>query len=300
METLVKKITEEVFDCLPTEISPITGKGLVNLVYKIRANNQYYILRLQKGELALKNFKKEFWCINKAKKNNILTPKCLNIGIKESYAFSVQEYVDGMHAEDFNDQKYVWIELGKIARQIHTIGVGGFGEDFKYEGNKSGVSTWHDFFECEEKFALDYIFFVKTEVFSTEEVKKIKEKIEYIRHQTPKAFLCHGNLTPRNAIIDKNNQLHVIDFGSACGFAVPDRDIAELLAWNTAKENLDLFLKGYGLEEVDYIEKNKKNIDALILLRLLGVVRWGIENKEDWRKESFVTDSIEKIKSILS
>lgn len=299
MEKIAIDITKKVFNCLPTEIEEITGKGVVNSVYKVKTDKGDFILRIQKGEENLKNFQKEKWATEKALGVGLLTAPIKNVGTLDGHAFSFQEYIEGRHAEDQGiDQEKVWEELGKFAKKLHEVKVQGFGENLFFEGNHDGEKDWKNLVLLYKNRVSEGDNFLRLEILSKEEIKKIHTLIEEMNSWQFEPVLCHGNISPRNAILGKDGKIYLVDWGTANGH-MPERDITEVYFWCEDEKYREVFLKGYGLEK-EKIKRSQKTIDTISLMRAIDVAQWGIENKTDWRNESFVTDSIQKIKTILN
>jgi thiamine kinase-like enzyme len=299
MENLVTEITKKVFDCLPTGITEITGKGVVNSVYKVETPKGIFILRLQKGAENLKNFKKEKWATEKALVAGASTAPILEVGVHDDYAFSFQEFIEGDHAEEKHvDQEVVWEELGKIAKKLHGIKVEGFGENLFFEENTDGEKDWKSLVTSHKNRLFENDTFLKLEILSKEELEKIEYLIEEMSSWYVEPVLCHGNISPRNAIVGKNGKVFLIDWGTTTGH-LPEREIAEVYFWNENEKHIEAFLRGYELEK-EKIKEAQRKIDIISLIRAIDIAQWGIANKEDWKKENFVQSAIKKIKTILS
>lgn len=294
----IKSIFLKTFNTEPSLIEEIVGKGVVNRVFKCEVNKNFYILRLQDTPDAVGNYKKEEWVMNLALLNGVNTASPVAIGTEGRWYFSIQTFIEGLGAEEFDDQFFIWHELGKVAKKIHTIEIEGFGENPKFEKNPDGDKTWKDVVLWFEKRVFCDNLFLKFDILTQTDLEKIKEIIDLILKWDIKPVLCHGNLTPRNAIIKSNNQLFVYDWGTSCGFP-KEREFAEFVAWDIPEEYQQAFFEGYGYTRGEY-EKNKNQIYIFAIMRLIDAARWGIENKPDWKKESFVLHAINKTKELLS
>jgi len=296
MKELAKAITRKVFGKAPGGIEQIKGKGVVNLVFKISLDNEHFILRFQKGRSALSNFEKEKWCMDAVSKKGVKTSRCVALGFYKGHAYSFQSFISGKHGGDVLDQNGVWLALGKYAKKVNSIRVEGYGEEFKFLESKAhhdwkGVNDWQEDYFFNDK------FFEKYKLFPSNKLAKIKKRVLEMRKWNFKPTLSHANLTPRNTIVRADGSVHIIDWGTASGHLSPHRDVAELLTWNIKDKHLKTFLKGYGISERQF-EKIKYDSETIMISRLLSALRWGIENKKNWREVDFIKHCIKKLNSI--
>lgn len=293
----VKNIIKNVFNKELKSVEEIVGKGVVNRVFQCEVEESKYILRLQNTSDALVNYTKEEWAMNLALSHGINTAKPIALGSFDKLFFSIQTFIEGSSAEEYHDQFFVWRELGKVAKNIHAIEIEGFGENPKFEKNPNGYASWKDVvYWFENRLSCDDLF-LKFDIFTQDELEKLKGLIPLLLDWNVKPVLCHGNLTPRNAILDKSNSVCIYDWGTSCGFP-KEREFAEFVAWSISEEYQEAFFEGYEYSKEEY-EKNKRIIYILAIMRLIDAARWGIENKSDWRKEDFVLHAITRVKEIL-
>ncbi len=298
MDLFILNIIKGIFNKELKHVEEIVGKGVVNRVFKCEVGEFKYILRLQNTADALTNYTKEEWAMNLALSHNINTAQPIALGVRDNFSFSIQTFIEGFNAEEYEDQVFVWRELGKIAKKIHTIQIEGFGENPKFEKNPNGHASWQDVvYWFEDRLSCDNLF-LKFDIFTQDELEKLKDLIPVLLNWRITPVLCHGNLTPRNAILDKNNCLFVYDWGTSCGFP-KEREFAEFVAWDVSEKHQEAFFEGYGYSKEEY-KKNKKSIYILAIMRLIDAARWGIEHKSDWRKEDFVLHAIKRVKELLS
>ncbi|MES3004992.1 MAG: aminoglycoside phosphotransferase family protein [Patescibacteria group bacterium] len=282
MDELVKKIVEQVYSVIPSSIDEIKGKGKNNLVFKVVINNNPLILRMSNREETLQSYQKEKWCALVARDAGIPTPKILDTDQCGEYAFSFQEYVEGVPGNDAPQElANIWFTLGRYANIIDKIPAPEIQLDYKEFVTRL--------------FARDY--FVTREVFSKELSQKIQKRLEetYVWKFFP--TLCHGNLSQNNVIIDGAGTIHVIDWETATGNRAPYAELAEIYTWKTGKENIAHFLRGYGLEEGS-LEEIMRDIQTLILLRFIHVIVRKMPKNNDWKQDGKTLDMVTKLSSI--
>lgn len=282
MNKLIEKIIKQVFKTTPTLVEEIKGKGRNNLAFKVVINNTPVILRLNNNEQVFELYKKERWCAEVVKDAGIPTPKILELGIIDGYAFSIQEFIEGVSGLETPDKlNEIWFTLGKYAGLINKIPASDFQLDYKKI--VSGL------------FANDY--FIIKNLFSRELSEKIFNRLKETYFWKFSPTLCHGNLHPSNVIIGSTGVIYIIDWETATGNMTPHSELAEIYTWNTGKENISHFIKGYGLKE-DQVKNMIRDIQTLILLRRVHVIVRKISNNNDWKEDKYINETIKTLDEI--
>lgn len=282
MDELIKKIVEKVFRSIPTTVEEIKGKGKNNLVFKITVNDNPVILRLSNRDKTLELYQKEKWCADVVKNAGIPTPKIIEVGIVDGYAFSFQEFVEGIQRNDAPQElARIWFTLGQYASAIHKISA----PDLRLDYGKF-VS---DIFEND--------YFIIQGVFSEELSEKIKNRLKEVCHWKFPPTLCHGNLHPSNVLIDQAGVIHIIDWETATGNRTPQSELAEIYTWNNGKENVLRFIEGYGLKE-DEVKNMMRDIQTLILLRLVSVIVRKMPRDNNWQSDTYIKETAVRLAEI--
>lgn len=282
MEALVQKIAEQTLGQTPVLVEEIKGKGKNNLVFKITIPNNQVILRLSNREGTLELYKKEAWCAEAAKSKGIPTPIIIRTGFVDGYAYSIQEFVEGTSGTDVPEKVgEIWFALGQHARILHEIEA----VDLKIDYKKMISSFFVD----------DY--FVSRNIFSKELSLAVKNRLEetFAWEFSPK--LCHGNLHPSNVIVGADNRFHLIDWETATGNRTPHAELAEIYTWNTGKENISYFLNGYGIETGE-VSKMMRDIQTLVLLRLVQVIIRKMPKDDDWKQDMYIKETVTRLLGI--
>ena len=282
MKEVVDQITKKVFGVLPSSIEEIRGKGVVNLVCKVTVNCVDYILRMQKGGKALKTYQREKWCMDEVSKINIPTPKCIAIGEEVGHSFSFQEFIEGVDGRDLpKEAGRIWLTLGQYAKKFNAIPAP----------------------DC--KFDLDYVddklfgdnFFQSAGVFSSEKLLSIKKRVNEVRSWQYAPTLCHGNLHLSNVVVHPSGAIYLVDWGTSCGHRAPHGELTDLFTWNTGKENIAIFLKGYEYGESE-LAGAMRDIQTLVLIRLLVSLRWKMEGHSRKDETEFVRSTSKAVNEI--
>lgn len=281
MEETIKKIVNQEFNVEVISIREIIGRGLNNLVFYIATEKDPLILRMKKSLPELETYRKEKWCADVAKDSGIPTPKILKVGIYDDYSYSFQEYVDGIDGNDAEDKTRIWYTLGQYAKIINSIPAKDLTLDYK--------SYIQGLFNAD--------FFVSNGIFSQEISLRIKERLEETTEWKFSSKLCHRNLNPSNVVLSTEGIVHLIDWENAAGDCTLLSELGEIYTWNTGKENISQFLAGYGLTEIE-VGEMMRDVQTLILLRLVGVIKRKVTKINDWKQDSFIQDTINMITGI--
>jgi len=81
MENIIKEITVHALGKTPEVLDQITDKGKRNHVFKIRVDNDFYILRVNNVIDRRGLYEKEKWCYEQVKDLNIFVPKIFETGL---------------------------------------------------------------------------------------------------------------------------------------------------------------------------------------------------------------------------
>jgi aminoglycoside phosphotransferase (APT) family kinase protein len=284
LDALVNTIVVQTFSMPALKVEEIKGKGKNNLVFKVQLDNGPIILRMSNSEDAFELYTKEKWCAEAIKNTEVPTPAILTIGKHGQYAFSFQEFVDGVHGTDApNELGKIWFTLGRYAHLIHQIPAPTLVINYK---------------ETLKRLFADN-FFITRNIFSKQVSDKIQSRLEETQTWKFLPQLCHGNLHPNNVIVDPKGVIHLIDWETATGNMNPQAELAEMYTWNTGKDNIALFLEGYGLNKTD-TEVAMRDIQTLVLLRLVDVIRRKIvKNPTDsWKQDAYIQETSERLTDI--
>jgi aminoglycoside phosphotransferase (APT) family kinase protein len=282
LQEIVRIITQKSFQQEPKQIEQILEKGIVNLVFKVTLDTATYILRMQKGESALKAYQKEKWCMERVSEIGVPSPRCVALGIENGYSFSFQTYIEGVCGKELPDEiNRIWFTLGQYAKKFHSITASDYAVNLQWLNS----------------YLFDEGFFEEKHLFTTDKLLQIKSRINEMKAWNDTPMLNHGNLNPSNTVVDPSGLIHLIDWGTAGGGRAPHGDLAELYTWNTGKENIQTFLKGCGMDEAKVLEM-MHDIQTLILVRLLTTLRWKIKRTENWSNNEFIVSTTSALNEI--
>jgi len=281
MQEDIKKIVQQEFNVQVITIKEILDRGLNNQVFYITTEKYPLILRMRKSLPELETYQKEKWCADAAKKAGIPTPKILKVGIYSNYSFSFQEYVDGVDGNDAEDKAKIWYTLGQYAKVINSIPTTNLTLDYKIY--------------VQRLFAED--FFVTNNIFSAEASSRIQQRVEETCEFIFLPKLSHRNLNLSNTVLSTTGVVHVIDWENATGDYAPLSELGEIYTWNTGKDNISQFLAGYELAEAE-VGEMMRDIQTLVLLRFLGLINRKVTGGNEWKQDTFIQETIERITKI--
>ena len=287
-ESTIRKIFEETFNQSPTCITHIPDKGITNDVFIVEMPDQKLILRIS-PEPNTSQFEKEKWEMEQANKLGVLTPEVIKVGIYKSIVYMIENYIEGAHGtENHIDKKFIWKELGKYAKIVQSIPVEGFGDYMCSPGVFEG--NWNEYLDYNIQSLNGSDKLLSIRVLTIEQSEKIKILFESLKKENFQFGLCHGDLSLQNVILNNEGQVLLLDWGSSESQIIPHFDIVEVLQtsfkFDFQNEHFKAFISGLGITE-DEFSKIKPRVDALVLLRAIDHLRWGIDKKPE-RVEHFV------------
>jgi Ser/Thr protein kinase RdoA (MazF antagonist) len=271
MSTEFDKIASEIasrhFDGI-ISLEPITGKGTVNSVYLAITEDGKSIIRLNNYR-ANDEFAKERWCMLHARNAGVNVATSIAVGTHNEFNYSVQSYNGSTHGEDIKDQLSVWRFLGESTAKFHQVKVSGFGDNLADFSNGNSVTEWAGYLRANINAFNSESFEGLTE----RQQAKVAQKFESLAKLTPIFGLCHGDLCPRNVVMDENGQMTIIDWGCAHAHITPHYDFVELLRMHKRNSlEVQAFIDGYGLKEDS--EALLDEVEIVLALCHYDLIRW--------------------------
>ena len=266
----------------PISVTPIFGRGSVNAIFHAKAAGREIIVRLQRGDDAPTEYRKERWCGEKARAAGVPTPEVLEIGVAGDAAYMIQEFVLGVNGTEIrSDSPAIPEALGKYARITHALPVSGFGnvladaDTGRFVG--SGGSTWNDWVGNNIT-ALRADDSLRTlGVHSEAESESIKTIFTALRDRDFHFGLCHGDLSARNVLVRPDGAIILLDWGCAEVHITPHYDLRELLRENAPDSGfVTAFRRGYALSDAAFATIRQEML-WLELLKSFDLVRWAID-----------------------
>ncbi|MBC6994937.1 aminoglycoside phosphotransferase family protein [Neolewinella lacunae] len=271
----MKKIVNEIIKSELNEeveaVSQIVDLGSVNNVYDVKCKGGAYILRINKDENKEFEFWKEKWCIEKVTILGVPSPKILKVGMKGKFPFMILSKIEGTNGSKCSTEQnlLIWERLGQFARKFHSIN--------KIEELHITTDEFHTNWKSKLEYNIGELSekdsLLKRNAFNISEQEKVKSILIKLKDKEFNEGLVHGDLCPRNVIY--NNQLvYLLDWGTSGINIVPHTEIGIILIENKLEEKeFDSFLKGMGIQPVEY-QKIEEETIQLNLLHRLDKYRW--------------------------
>lgn len=265
---------------LIVETTPILGKGIVNLVFRVLSASQAFVIRLNEDEIYFDEYEKERWCIEQARLMGVPCPAVLKIGKMGDIPYMIEALVEGENGEDA-DREGIWQILGGYSRLINSIKT----------SPPSHQARFYNFRENWPAFLAYNITSLNKDdrlldlgVFDINQSAEIKRRIEALQGRDYEFGLLHTDIVPRNTIVEPSGWVVLLDWGSAKVNIVPHTELAALLDLRLSDQineaEFKAFLDGYGLSWAEY-EQVKPEVEILLLLRSIDTVRWAIDRKPE-------------------
>jgi hypothetical protein len=280
--SLIARIVVDVIGYPVASVRPIVGRGIVNRVYIAEASGVRYVARLG-TEHGIVQYRKEAWCSLQAAELDIPGPAVIAVGEAEGTAYMLLSYVPGVAGDDAGvDQARLWHALGTYAGRIHGIAVTGFGDRLADPVHGRFSDTWDRYLAYNIESLTDHDLLLTLGVFSPVESPRIRLVFESLRVTPLRIGLSHGDLAPRNTIVDAMGRVYLLDWGSAEARVVPHHDIAQIQGDSLTSPSpwFGAFLTGYGLTR-DELTALQPEIEAVALLRAIDLVRWALDRSPE-------------------
>lgn len=294
------KITEQIArDFLGKQINftvePL-GEGSNNVNYLVKAESKI-VIKLSRPEFEYKAFfdyQKENWCLAKAHELNIPSPKVLKFGKYGARAFLIESYIEGFPVANldesslFSDEEKikVWEKLGEYTKRINSVSVAGWGENFVGDGVFDG--SWDKHLQYNIDSLNDNDTLLSMAVLNKQLSRKIKKLFQSLPEKKFTFGLCHSDIALRNAIMNSNGEIYLLDWGTARVEIVPHYELNEIFrASKPDAETLKAFLNGYGISQKQF-KQIEPELKVLNLLNEIDTLRWAIDKRPNATQEYVV------------
>jgi len=300
---LVTSVSSTFLNDSGVSVVPILGSGSVNRVFIVETADQKIVVRTREGVDALNEYKKEAWCIRNADLAGIPTAKVHEVGFCEDAAYMILEFIGGVIGrKSIFPRSYIWRELGRLARLVHSIPVAGFGLDLSDLTKGNYQTCWSTYLNYNIASLDEDDRLLELKVLTHRESKIIRTVFEELQNQSFSFGLNHGDLSLKNVVVDEHGKVHLLDWGSAEAAIVPHHDLIQLLKMNMLEQDPDSvdiqsFLDGYEISSGEFQEM-LPTLESLLLLRSFHKLRWAIDQRVEGL-ESYVIHARQSVKRKL-
>jgi len=264
-------------------VVPILRRGSVNKVFIVEATNKKLVVRMRDKNESLEEYTKEAWCIEKALVRSIPVATVLDVGVFEEHAFMIQAYIEGDEGRDsVFPRSDIWHQLGKYAKEIHSIEVAGFGLTLTDLTQGNSRASWLEYLDYNIESLNENDELLKLNVVTQSQSTLIRTLFEELKGQSFDFGLNHGDLSLKNVIVDKTGKITLVDWGSAEASIVPHHDLIQMLKMNMLENDPDdsdmqAFVEGYGILPSEFAQM-LPTLETLLLLRAFDKLRWAIDS----------------------
>lgn len=264
-----------------TRIAEVAVQGGVNRTFLATAADRQLIVRVNEAA-ELTRFQKEAWAISHSAAAGVPSPEVLSVGVDGDLAYMIESYVEGPSGDTFNagEQRSAWREIGTLLKRIHSVPVGGFGEELA-DMSDGGSTNWDRYLEYNLSSLDDNDPLLAKQILDKSTQQRLKSSFAKLK-SIPKRFgLSHGDMSLKN-VISHDGRLHVVDWGEANAHFVPHFDLGVILedSLDSASPEFAELLTGYGLDLRSFRDL-EPDIHALRLLIRTDKVRWAMDRKPE-------------------
>lgn len=262
--------------------TPLIGRGSVNQVFIVETINQKVVVRMSDRGEAFDEYRKEAWCIERAGARGVPVPSVLGVGRCGGSAYIVQSHIAGDEGRVSPAPKlYVWRELGKYAKLIHSIRVPGFGLAPSEITQGDARKSWLRYLEYNIESLTEDDPLISLKVLTRPQSRVIRRVFANLRGRAFTFGLNHGDISLKNTVVDESGRVSLLDWGSAEAAVVPHHDLIQMLKMQMLEgdpgdEEILAFLEGYGISPAEY-EGMMPELESLLVLRAFDKLRWALE-----------------------
>jgi len=278
-KTIIKRIFRKISKEEVISIRQIIGKGDINQVFVVKTSKNKVLFRLNEER---DEFRKEEWCINKAKKKGVLGPEILKIGKYKGITYMAYKFIEGKSGKETKINKsIIWRKLGEYGKKINSIKTKGYGDKIDIKTGKF-LGSWNKFINYNIKSLNKNDELIRLKVYNEKQIPLIKNFFIRLKSKKHKLGLTHNDLSPENIIIDNDKNFILIDWGCAESNITPYGEFVEVLGYRLLEykklnlKNFGEFAQGYGIKRKQYV-KLRKDINKFLLLSAFDKLRWAID-----------------------
>ncbi|MFC5649611.1 phosphotransferase [Paenibacillus solisilvae] len=269
----------------------IIEKGIDNQVCVVETESRKVAVRMNAKD-TFPSYIKEKWCIEQAAAVGILGPEVLSIGIVDETAYMIQTFIDGDNGlESTIPKSDVWRRLGEYAKLIHSIQVKGYGKnlidpvhgEFQSPSHAESDGSWQGYVQYNINSLTEHDRLIQLGIITPKESQRVRKLFENVKKETFPFGLHHGDLSVKNTIVNKANQVILLDWNNAEVSVVPHETVIQVMQYQMLglkegpnMEEFKAFLDGYGISENDLADMRH-----VLLLRAFDNLRWAIDRSPD-------------------
>ena len=259
-----------------TRVALVPDQGNVNVTYDVETRNGNFIIRVRFDRVELGQFLREKRSAELIRARHDWTPEVMVVGNFGDHSYSVQQKVQGIVASRYQgDMVAIWEQVGHYAAFFHEIQTPGYLRD-AFSETPCNIPWCKSYFSFLGRAADAQL--VARALLTTNEFENALDALQPLEDLKFKPTLAHGNLFPKNIIVDPNHKAHIIDWGSCEGHISCLLDLSELFVFDIPRHHIQAYLRGHGLP-CDYVEQNLVLLERLKLVRNFMNAHWLCESR---------------------
>jgi aminoglycoside phosphotransferase (APT) family kinase protein len=296
-------------------ISAVDRQGWCNLTFWVNTadGTPLYVLRLcerppELDSLSVPKFEKERYVLGRLSAS-LLAPRVPEHGsgiihltipgrgvVTFGYLFQTQLSSRACHGDHGERHRHeIFSQLGRIARDIHSTQLEGFGSDFDENLGRFRFGSYHDVIDA-------MITRVDCSPVDRSFKRWLIARLKGLEYHDPAPTLFHQDLLANwgNVLLDSNQQIGgIVDWEFAGSGLAFHNELAAFLYVHTrdgipldrTEHDLLSILDGYGIPHSSYVAYYEQDVQTLVLVHAVTAVQkldslmqsGGLE-KEPWRK----------------
>jgi len=296
-------------------ISAVENQGWCNLTFWVdtKAGEPLYVLRLCERTPDLQSrsvpkFEKERYVLDRMSSRSlvprvpehgsgVVTIDIPGRGVTTfGYLFQTQLSSKACHGDlGERDRHDIFSQLGRVARDIHSIRLEGFGTDFDESNERFKHASYHESLEA-------MIEKIESSPVDRSFKRWLGARLKALEYHDPAPCLYHQDLLGNwgNVLLDDRRRVAgVVDWEFAGSGLALQNELAAFIYVNTrdgvpaerTEHDLISILDGYGINHSSYAAHYEQDVQTLVLvhavtavLKLETLTRTGGLEKEPWRK----------------
>ena len=260
----------------------ITGLGAVNHVFVVESDDDPCVIRFNRDPLDRDDFAKEEFCLRFARSLPIPSPEVVARGSIDGIPFLVQSFVSGISGE-FARSPELWRQLGRYAATLADQTVPDDAPDALFPRfGRDPAENWrlHLQYNLDELTATDRL--IELGAYDVSHQDRIREVFEGLSCLPFLFGLNHGDIVPKNTILQPDGALVLLDWGSSSVGLTPHNAFMRLK--NPApgeapfsKVEIGWFSEGCGVDPTEF----EPELLGVELLGAIDLVRWAVDHRPD-------------------
>ena len=268
------------------QIREIEGLGAVNRVFVAKASSGSCVVRFNRDPLDNDDFAKEEFCLGFARRIGIPSPHVIARGELQDIPYLVQSFIAGESGE-YGRSPELWRQLGHYAAVLASEPVPkeAHGSLFPRFG-RDPAENWrlHVQYNLDELTPQDRL--IELGAYDLAHQDHLRTVFEALGKRTFRFGLNHGDLVPKNTVVQPDGTVVLLDWGSASVGLSPETAFLRLrnpapTEQPFSEDEIAWFAEGYGVD-AGAVSANLQDVE---LLGAIDLVRWAIGHRPDRLEE---------------